>query len=323
MIVPVPERSSIQLDTVPNTLFALGNTRLRPEYKLYNQILYAQIKQLSSFMETSSVAVLPPPTRSNEDLNFTVVRRHNPSVTSILSLAPFAVVYIFSATTQLWEKTGIEGTLFVCQLTKGELGEERYSVMVLNRRGMDNFEARLLSGDDVELTDEYVILKVDGFQKGREGTIRSADGRTSMIYGLWIFSEPAPSSTAETRTLNAQIIKECAVHGGESRKFAEERLAAERSQSVHAEDGPGGVPMNRQISLKELFGQQRAQDDAWSVKVHSPANETAPQALPQPNVHQHGGRNAPQGLPTGNDLSGNDVLGDLFRKAGMGYQGHS
>ncbi|EFW23036.1 hypothetical protein D8B26_006570 [Coccidioides posadasii str. Silveira] len=275
-------------------------------------------------MATNSLAVSPP-TRSNEELNVTVVRRYNPSISTILSLAQFAVVYIFSATTQTWEKLGIEGTLFVCQRTKGDLGEERYSVMVLNRRGMDNFEARLENGDDVEITDEYVILKVDD-DKGREGAIRAANGRTSMIYGLWIFSEPAPSSTAETRTLNAQMIKECAVHGGESRKLAEERLAAERNQNMLVEEAPSATPMNRQISLKELFGQQRAQDDAWSVKVHSPVAEFNPQAQPQAPTNQPVGWPAPQGVPPGllpGAPNGNDVLGDLFRKAGIGHQGYS
>ncbi|OJD18763.1 hypothetical protein AJ78_01234 [Emergomyces pasteurianus Ep9510] len=291
----------------------------------------------SSSMATDP-SQLKPPTRTNEELNLAVLQRHNPTIQSILSLAPYAVVYTFSATTQLWEKSGIEGTMFVCQLTQGELGEERYSVLVLNRRGMQNFEAKLADGDDVEITEEYVILKVvsTGAEPGST-TIKSADGRQSVIYGLWIFSEPAPSSTAETRALNAQVIKECAVHGGESRKFALERAAAERSQNdpqVHGDEGlhQGGVPMGRQISLKELFGQQRQQDDEWSVKVHSPRLRTIDsethlvqhQQLQQQHQihHQQQGNDwpvppaAPPQSATTN--AGSDVLGALFRKA---YQG--
>ncbi|OAX83132.1 hypothetical protein ACJ72_02509 [Emergomyces africanus] len=281
---------------------------------------------------------LKPPTRTNEELNLAVLQRHNPAIQSILSLAPYAVVYIFSATTQLWEKSGIEGTMFVCQLTQGELGEERYSVLVLNRRGMQNFDAKLADGDDVEVTDEYVILKVlsTGAEPGSTA-IKSADGRQSVIYGLWIFSEPPPSSTAETRALNAQIIKECAVHGGESKKFALERAAAGRNQNdsqVHGDEGlyQGGIPMGRQLSLKELFGQQRQQDDEWSVKVHSPGLRTLDsethlaqhQHLEQQHqIHlQQQGNDwpvppaAPPQPPT--TTAGSDVLGALFRKA---YQG--
>ncbi|KAL2370352.1 hypothetical protein RJ035_002632 [Blastomyces gilchristii] len=285
----------------------------------------------SSSMATDP-SQLKPPTRTNEELNLAVLQRHNPDIRSILSLAPYAVVYNFSATTQLWEKSGIEGTMFVCQLTQGELGEERYSVLVLNRRGMQNFEAMLADGEDVEITEEYVILKVAS--TGTEPsatTIKSADGRQSVIYGLWIFSEPPPSSTAETRTLNAQIIKECAVHGGESRKFAQERAAAEANlgdAQVHGDQElyQGGVPMDRQISLKELFGQQRQQDDEWSVKVHSPALrnvDSETQQQQQHHQHQHHGQQgsgywpvppaAPPQLST--TTAGSDVLGALFRKA--------
>ncbi|KAI1952957.1 hypothetical protein LOZ57_001041 [Ophidiomyces ophidiicola] len=265
----------------------------------------------------------PAPIRSNEELNITVLRRHNPSVSAILSLAPFAVVYTFSTTAQSWEKSGIDGTLFVCQLTKGPLGEERYNVMVLNRRGMENFEATLSNGDDVEITDEYIILKVDGVEKGRDGAINSPDKKTLMIYGLWIFSEPAPSSTAETRTLNAQMIKECAVHGGESRKLAEERLAAERSQSAHPEAAPDSIPMNRQASLQALFGQQRAQDDAWSVRVHSPVHASGPQGFMQQSRQPANIESVLQESPAGAAPKGDDVIGQLFRKAGIGFQGQS
>lgn len=97
----------------------------------------------------------PPPLRSNEELNLSVLRRHNPSVNTILSLAPYAVVYLFNPTSRQWEKSGVEGSLFVCQLSQGSLGEERYSVFVLNRRGLNNFDILLTDGDNVELTEEY------------------------------------------------------------------------------------------------------------------------------------------------------------------------
>ncbi|EZF75334.1 hypothetical protein H105_03109 [Trichophyton soudanense CBS 452.61] len=283
-----------------------------------------------------------PPTRTNAEINLSVLRRHNPSISSILSLAQYAVIYHFNATTQLWEKIGVEGTLFVCQLTPGELGEDRYSVFLLNRRGMNNFDVKLSTGDDIEITEDYVILKVDeqddsAPQTPEKGAVMTSPGIKAMIYGIWIFSEPPPSSTADARTLNAQVIKECAVYAGESRKAAEERLAAERRQAAaqgsyypsdtgDGEDLQGGIPMGRQISLKELFGQQRAQDDEWSVKVHSPGAENEgpqhtsfplPPHQPAPPLpQQHGGWNQTMPFPSG----GNNVLGELFRSASMNYQ---
>ncbi|KAJ9192252.1 hypothetical protein DTO166G4_6294 [Paecilomyces variotii] len=249
-----------------------------------------------------------PPTRSNEELNLSVLRRHDPAISSILSLAPYAVVYIFSPSTRQWEKSGIEGSMFVCQLTQGDIGEERYSVFVLNRRGLNNFDVDLTDGENVEITDEYVILKTDETDENGGG------GNESRIYGLWIYSEPPPNSTAETRTLNAQVIKECAVHAGQSLKLAHERLEIERQNDIHAvaeqEGVYSSVPMDRQVSLKDLFGQQRAQDDGWTVRMHSPGHAEPPQGQFWPQQMQVPMQPAPTG----------DVLGDLFRRAGVAYQ---
>ncbi|GAM86713.1 hypothetical protein ANO11243_047320 [Dothideomycetidae sp. 11243] len=183
--------------------------------------------------------VVHPPIRTNEELNLTVLKRHNPQIQQVLSVAPFAVVYIFSSTTQSWEKTGVEGTLFVCQLIPaviyhGEEGlvVERYSVLVLNRKGLENFNTELHTSADVEITDEYVILQVD----------RDGQGEEPAIYGLWIFSEPG-ASTEHTRVVNAKVMMECASRSEQSREAAntatmdENGYDEEREEEYHEEQG--------------------------------------------------------------------------------------
>ncbi|KAL2861115.1 Dcp1 family protein [Aspergillus lucknowensis] len=261
------------------------------------------------------------PVRTNEELNLSVLQRHNPAVNSIQSLAPFSVVYTFSPSTRQWEKTGVEGTLFVCQLVPGSLGEERYSVFVLNRRGLNNFDLPLTDGENVEITEEFIILKSDSDAVSNNSTSTSqpvtnnARGNSDIrIYGLWVFSEPPPSSTAETRNINAQVIRECAFLAGQSLKLARERLENTRQNGMHAaataasatadplDEVQSSVPMGRQISLRDLFGQERAQDDAWSVRAHSQAS-------------------VPQAPSTGQNLQQPDVLGDLFRRSGLAFPG--
>ncbi|PYH30371.1 Dcp1 family protein [Aspergillus neoniger CBS 115656] len=290
---------------------------------------------------------MPPPLRSNEELNLSVLRRHNPSITNILSLAQYAVVYIFSPSSRQWEKNGIEGSLFVCQLTQGPLGEERYSVFVLNRRGLNNFDLLLSDGENVEITEDYIILKSDyspemeGVGANNSNGINGANGSTKpganngtnvRIYGLWIYSEPPPNSTAETRTINAQMIRECATHAGQSMKLARERFEAAQQNGLHVaaavasatapplEEVQSSVPMGRQISLKDLFGQQRTQDDEWSVRAHQFApNEWQQQQ--QQQQQQHPPAAAMPGVGANPNPPQQDVLGDLFRRAGLAYQG--
>ncbi|CRG87200.1 hypothetical protein PISL3812_04217 [Talaromyces islandicus] len=234
------------------------------------------------------------PSRTNEELNNAVLRRHNPEIASILSLAPYAVVYAFNPESQQWEKTGMEGSMFVCQLVPAPYGQERYSVFVLNRRGLNNFDLHLTDENNVEITDEFVILKSDA---KKAGGIQEDNTGAEKIYGLWIYSEPPPNSTAETRKINAQVIKECAIHAGQSLLLAREKMAADQSNGYQQQQQQQQPTPN---ALKELFGQQT---------VPPPPEQTVwpQQAAPmQPQVQPPAG--------------GGDVLGDLFRRAGLVQQ---
>ncbi|KAI9741831.1 MAG: hypothetical protein M1834_000217 [Cirrosporium novae-zelandiae] len=230
------------------------NNRPRPQQQVFHSDYESDVPPPNSV-----------PLRTNADLNLSVLLRHFPDITTILSIAPFAVIYKFNITHSSWEKVDIEGTLFVCaQAADPTTGSERYCVVVLNRRGLDNFSYNLAGkGKEVEITDDYVILQ---------------DGQSAM--GIWIFSDPE-KSTAKTREINSQAIKECAERAEASRLAIEER---ERQQqlanaihrygspiSVQAEGGAGGAPqMVRTLSIREMLGKQREEDDAWSIKSHSP-----------------------------------------------------
>ena len=259
-----------------------------------------------------------PETRTIDELNLTVLRRHSPEISSILSIAPYAVIYEFTPQPEpTWNKSGIEGSLFICQLTPGpRLGEDRYSAVVLNRRGLENFEAELREADNtgVEITDDYVIVSLmeEGAQK---------------IFGIFVFSEGPGSSTERTRTLNGELMKQCAIQAGLSLKAAEiaatEALPLQKNGHSHAgepsaQDLAMGVPMGRQTSLQELFGRQRVEDASFSVRVHSPQGRSQVDGMGQRPFDrsrqvQPGPR--PVAVPPQQD-----VLGDLFRRAGLGYQ---
>ncbi|KAI4253044.1 MAG: hypothetical protein LQ352_003936 [Teloschistes flavicans] len=154
--------------------------------------------------------------KSNPELNLSVLRRHLPSITSILSVAHYAVVYAFSPSAQNWEKSGIEGTLFVCQQSSAA-GLERFSVVVLNRKGLNDFICPL-SGE-IDFENGYIIL-------------RSTDGSNEYgIWGLWVFEEEG-SSTAGSRAMNAKTIQNCALRAANPAS----------GQSYHSPNGYDGDP---------------------------------------------------------------------------------
>ena len=201
--------------------------------------------------------VAPPAPRTNTELNLTVLHRYCPDIQSIVTIAPFAVVYLFSPETQLWEKCGIEGTLFVCSLTSG-----RYNVVMLNRKSLDNFITELHSAEDVEITDEYVILQVIG-----------EDGRP-QIYGLWIFSDNDEKPT--TRETVAYAIQECSLkaeqaaaqtqNGQDSHPYGLDGTTDSHEEPEAAPAQPNSAA-GRQIDLLQLFGKPNTHFDAQAHHI--------------------------------------------------------
>ena len=232
---------------------------------------------------------LPPP-RSNEELNFSVLRRIYPELAAIEHVTPYAALYTFTRETQQWEKVGIEGTLFLCRLTPSPIGADRFSVAILNRRGLDNFYLELTSEEEMEFTDPYVILQDD------------------QIYGIWVFADPPPASTANCRTETANKIMQAAEKARLSRESKEQEASFAVQQTVEDGQTPTATLMGRQLSLRELFG-QRPQDAAPSGYDH---NQQVPQHYPQQQFN----------VPTQNPgMSQQDVLGQLFFNAKQNYNG--
>lgn len=175
-------------------------------------------------MTDTAPAPAPAPVqrRTNEEMNMIALQRIDPSVIAIQSLANFAVVYTFNIESSEWEKCGIEGTLFVCKLTPEILPGapnspvERYRVIVINRKGLDqDFSADLLKSEYIDITDQYIIVTSE--ELGEDGQ--------QKYYGLWIFSEPPPSSTADMMRITAEKIMESAILAERSREAAEAEAA--------------------------------------------------------------------------------------------------
>jgi hypothetical protein len=233
---------------------------------------------------------LPPP-RSNEELNFSVLKRAYPELLAIEHVTPYAALYTFNLDNQQWEKVGIEGTLFVCQLTSSPIGAERYCAIILNRRGLDNFYLELTSSDEMEISDPYVILQGD------------------QVYGIWIFADPPPASTANCRIETAEKMMEIADRAKASREAKERAGKNGVREASEQTEAASSVPMGRQLSLRELFGQQREQDAGFSVHNHN--------SHPPPHMYQQ----QQQYMPSGSNGPQQDVLGHLFMKAKQDYNG--
>jgi hypothetical protein len=221
---------------------------------------------LTSDYESDAAVNQPPPPssippRTNTELNLSVLRRYLPSIRSILSIAANAVVYTFAHAEGEWEKSGVEGTLFVCEQEAVNVAVEvdgveqtvllpRACVFILNRRGLDNVVVDLATVDNCELAGEFLLFQLES------GDSQGPDPTQPKVLGLWMH---AAESHDDTRETNAAIIRES---WQQVREAAEEvarqdgaALAVESSRRKKSETvGPAMQALGRKLSISELFG---------------------------------------------------------------------
>jgi Dcp1-like decapping family len=199
--------------------------------------------------DAQNYAHIPPATRTNTELNLSVLRRYNPSIRTILSIAANAVIYLFTPSTQQWEKSGVEGTLFVCeQEAPSTTVDAGYCVVVLNRRGLDNLILDLSQTQDVEVTSELLIMR---FQE--EG----AEAEAQKVMGIWIHKDKD-----DTREINAGLIQQCWEKLMSSKvqyTAPGEAVGSNGNGTFSVRNNSATAAAGRRISLTDLFGHQSSQ----------------------------------------------------------------
>ncbi len=232
---------------------------------------------------------LPPPSsRTNVELNLSVLKRYLPATKSILLIAPYAALYSFLPSAEQWEKSSIQGTLFVVGLASPASGPERYAIIILNRLGLENFVLELRPGADVDLEEEIVVVRGGG---GVE-----EDG---MIWGLWIFEEGDEKSTAGMRGEVERVVRSCVEATWPAGEHdSNGNLVGDGHSHTH---GDGDYVNGAHVSPIDPPPEQ---------PQHQPLPRTSPEASIASAQAQS---SEPQ--------PGQDILGALFHRAMLNYRG--
>ncbi|RPA79973.1 PH domain-like protein [Ascobolus immersus RN42] len=253
--------------------------------------------------------------KESSELNLRVIKRYNPRIQALVATAAYVVVYKWIESSwdkieiegslfiyELGDSEEDEEDRFtpsvedtptpagrrrkgkgkrlatppLMRMSPDYKPNHRYELMVLNRRGMANFIQPIDSPQDVEYTPEYIMfsrrnLNIDGSPR-----VVGEDGSKDVeVFGLWVWEDPPPSSTAGDRERISEVIKELSLKAEEENH----RLETEREIEdpyVHQQDvqqqqqednmvshimedaAAAAIPMGpRSISLAELFNQQR------------------------------------------------------------------
>lgn len=221
--------------------------------------------------------------RTNTDLNVSVLSRYLPGVRSILSIAASATVYLFSET-EGWEKCGVEGTMFVVEreplVTPTGHSLTQVSVFVLNRRALENLVVDLVKVTDCELAEELIIFRLEEDDEnnntaasaatqnspGSQPTQGAAATAANKVIGIWIHADEE-----HTREVNMGVIRASWQQARASWNELVQAVAEEQAQmddeggillqTPVAETGPGlpegagaGLSAGRRLSITDLFG---------------------------------------------------------------------
>lgn len=193
----------------------------------------------------------PPPVRSSEELNLLVLKRWYPHLDHIIAIAPFAVLYQCHPETQQWEKCELQGSLFICQMSPPKPGAfPLYKVIILNRKGMDNFELNLVSTENIEITEQFIMCSV-----------MDKDAEMPRVYGLWMYSED--EEAVRTRETIGKTIMELAARAEQFGPVYDDDASYEETYESGADvalyaqaqvEVPAAQESGQRIDLATLFG---------------------------------------------------------------------
>ncbi|KAF3063697.1 Dcp1-like decapping family protein [Daldinia childiae] len=200
----------------------------------------------------------PPPAaalaaRTNTELNLSVLRRYRPSITSILSIAAHAVVYVFTPPAK-WDRSTVEGPLFICaQDEDGEAAAADGCLFILNRKGLQNLILDLSTVSNFELATDLLSFKLD--QEGPQIPMENGESVRPKVIGMWIYAEDDQDRRTNSALINEMWSKARSAPdeaGGAPASPPTSGSAGDDVEDVSVAQGPG-----RQVSLNELFGRNQ------------------------------------------------------------------
>uniref|UniRef100_A0A3B3R3Y3 5'-(N(7)-methylguanosine 5'-triphospho)-[mRNA] hydrolase n=1 Tax=Paramormyrops kingsleyae TaxID=1676925 RepID=A0A3B3R3Y3_9TELE len=94
-------------------------------------------------------------TAKSLDISLAALKRQDPYINNIVDVASQVALYTFSNKANEWEKTDVEGTLFVYT----RLASPRHGFTIMNRLSMDNLTEPITKDLDFQLQDPFLLYR--------------------------------------------------------------------------------------------------------------------------------------------------------------------
>ncbi|KAG7189258.1 hypothetical protein KM043_008818 [Ampulex compressa] len=210
-------------------------------------------------------------------MNVAALKRVDPYVKDILGTATHVALYTFNADNNEWEKTDIEGALFVYSRN----GEPYNSILIMNRLNTNNLVEPVTQGLDLQLQQPFLLYR----------------NSRCNIYGIWFYDK---TECVRIATMLNKLVKE----SEESRKTSNKPVTnAKQNSGAHVNN----VDIFSMLSkAQEDFNTNRSTGGG-----DGGSGEESKSPLITPTTENVGGQFM---APLGPDVTSQSVM-DFFAKA--------
>ncbi|XP_051011175.1 mRNA-decapping enzyme 1B isoform X4 [Acomys russatus] len=140
----------------------------------------------------ASVAAGGLPGKGHE-ISLAALRRHDPYISRIVDVASQVALYTFGHRANEWEKTGVEGTLFVYTRS----ASPKHGFTIMNRLSMENRTEPITEDLDFQLQGPFLLYR----------------NATLSIYGIWFYDKEECQRIAKLMKHLTQCEQLKACHG--------------------------------------------------------------------------------------------------------------
>ncbi|XP_016041071.1 mRNA-decapping enzyme 1B-like [Erinaceus europaeus] len=117
------------------------------------------------------------------DISLAALQRHDPYISRIVDVASQVALYTFGPRANEWEKTDVEGTLFVYTRS----ASPKHGFTIMNRLSMENRTEPITKDLDLQLQDPFLLY-------------RNARREFFLIHGVLLFPPCGPE------LMNGQVL---------------------------------------------------------------------------------------------------------------------
>ncbi|KAM4039080.1 mRNA-decapping enzyme 1B isoform 2-T2 [Anomaloglossus baeobatrachus] len=197
------------------------------------------------------------------DISLAALRRQDPYIQCIVDVASQVALYTFSHKANEWEKTEVEGTLFVYTRS----ASPKHGFTIMNRLSMENRTEPITKDLEFQLQDPFLLYRNARF----------------LIYGIWFYSKDECQRIAELMknfTQQEQLkAQQSANVGGSPMPLQSEGKEVDILQMLNKAKDEYTKPSETQhLSLTTLFGKAE-KELSESADQRDPARQTVVRSL--------------------------------------------